>query len=163
MQLGIAMSGQHDDASIRYMNWLLGQCRDVIGQMDVLTAGVRFAAEGLIAESTVTFEPNGAVVDYLRNVRKTNDSPLRELPDEDGIFVFGCEWELPPGTKTLGSIYFEGLLGEAEELKERLENETFRKAFQATQAMQEQISGYNIAFRAGPKWRRPYFRRPLFH
>ena len=150
MQVGIAMSGQHDEASIRYLNWLLGRCRDVLGQIEVLTAGVRIAAEGLMAESTVTFEPNGAVVDYLKKVRKTKEALLRELPDEDSIIVFGCEWELPPGTKTLGSIYFEGLLGEAEELKERLEDEAFQKAFQATKAMQEQISGYNVAFRAGP-------------
>lgn len=148
-QMGMAMSGQQDEASLAFLNRIFAEAGNLLAQLDIYAAALEIDGQGLFIRDVVAFKPDSAAAAYVKKIRKVDRSLLRGLVDEDCLGLIAWEWELPPGTKSLSALLAEAMLTEMR-ASERLGAEKFQKGLQAMTAMYQNITGSNVAVALGP-------------
>jgi hypothetical protein len=148
MQVSMMIAGQQDENMVRLIDWFFERAQTLLDQVDTYTFAGRFGAEGVLFRDALSFKPDSQVAAYLKKVIKTDRNLLRGLLDDDDVLVLAYEWELEPGTDSLGAKVVEALFGSGP-LRQRLGEEKFQPAYQAFVACHNDVSGNCTALSAG--------------
>ncbi len=147
--MAMAVGKPQPDISIQSVVWLFDMAREVLGQLEQYSLGVRIDATGITWQDAAVCRADGSIADYLGKVRRTQNEPLRGLPNEDFLFVFASDWERPAGLPSLSTKLMDSLL-RSDALKERVATEQFQRAYRAALEVQEHIRGFNLAMVTSP-------------
>jgi len=150
LQMSTAMSCPAEESSGQLSRWAVGELGKLLREVGACTGGLRVDADGVFAEGTASFRPDGSVAGYLKNVRRTERALLRGLLDQDPFLVLACEWEVPRGTKSLNTRLLEGLLA-SDAIKDRIGAAAFEKAMKASAAAHDAMTGFNVVLSASPR------------
>ncbi|MFH1747920.1 MAG: hypothetical protein ABIG44_12870, partial [Planctomycetota bacterium] len=149
MQMGMAMSGQADEAVLNMWKWFFDELNRFIRDVNVVVIGGSAQARGVTFEATTILRPDSPVAKYCGKIGRTKHDLLRGVLDENSTIVVGGEWERPPDTHSLNARLMEVMVSTTA-LKEKLGEEILAKGLRSMTASYDLMTGSATSITLAP-------------
>lgn len=146
--MGAAAAGPEADAAIQVYKLLFEHLERMAMEARTAAGGLSIAADGVLIEQRTTFAADGVVGRYLAGIRRPQRDLLRGLP-AGGAVVCACEWQLPPGARSINEGFAEMML-QLESVKARVPAETLQATLGQWSEMYRAMSGLSCAILPAP-------------
>lgn len=148
MAMGMAASDPDAEIAMRVWTWAQGQAKKVLAEAQELRVTLRVDAEGVFLDERVTFNSDGAVAEYLKQVPRPKHELLRGLPAGSADVVLGYEWEEPAGTEGWNASLSRAMF-EIESLKQKVGADKLETVVQRSIEMSRKVPGISMMFGFG--------------
>jgi hypothetical protein len=148
MAMGMAASDPDAEIALRVWTWAIGQAKKVLAEAQELRVTLHVDADGVFLQERVTFNPDGCVAGYLKQVPRSKHDLLRGLPTGGVDIVLAYEWEEPAGAEGWNASLSRAMF-EIESLRQKVGPEKLETVIQRSIEMNQKVSGVSMMFGFG--------------